>query len=226
MPKTARRAVPSSALTKAPLKQLTAQLTKPLAKPLTPNRRIQVRQSGVHGKGVFALMDIAEGERVVEYKGELIDWQEALRRHPHDPSDPNHTFFFHIDEERVIDGKVNGNSAKWINHSCGANCEADEDGVRVFIKAIRNIAAGEELNYDYGLIIDEKYTAKLKKEFACWCGSPECRGTMLAPKDKPKSKAVKKKAEKKAKIKTKEKAEKKAKKMKKANKADKANKAA
>lgn len=141
-------------------------------------------------------MDLAEGERVVQYKGELIDWQEALRRHPHDPSDPNHTFFFHIDEERVIDGKVNGNSAKWINHSCGANCEADEDGDRIFIKALRNIGAGEELNYDYGLIIDEKYTKKLKKEFACWCGSPECRGTMLAPKDKVKPKKAKSKKDK------------------------------
>ncbi len=180
--------------------------------PIAAARRIQVRQSGVHGKGVFALVDLAEGERVVQYKGELIDWQEALRRHPHDPSDPNHTFFFHINEERVIDGKVNGNAAKWINHSCGANCEADEDGDRIFIRALRNIAAGEELNYDYGLIIDEKYTKKLKKEFACWCGSPECRGTMLGPKDKVESKKDIAQAKKKSKVDKKSKADKKAKK--------------
>jgi len=55
-------------------------------------RRIQVRRSGVHGKGVFALRPIAEGEVVIEYVGEVISWDEAQRRHPHDPSDPNHTF--------------------------------------------------------------------------------------------------------------------------------------
>ena len=145
-------------------------------------RRVQTRRSGVHGKGVFALQDIPEGEVIIEYAGEIISWTEALRRHPHDPSDPNHTFYFHIDEDHVIDGKVNGNSAKWINHSCDPNCEADEEGTRVFIKALRNIKAGEELNYDYGLIIDERYTPKLKAEYPCWCGAKSCRGTLLAPK--------------------------------------------
>ncbi|MFZ2737327.1 MAG: SET domain-containing protein-lysine N-methyltransferase [Burkholderiaceae bacterium] len=148
----------------------------------TSGRRIQTRRSGVHGKGVFAVQDLAEGEIVVEYLGEVISWVEAQARHPHDPSDPNHTFYFHIDDKHVIDGKVGGNSARWINHACDPNCEADEEGGRVFIKALRNIAAGEELNYDYGLIIDERYTAKLKAEFPCWCGSKNCRGTLLAPK--------------------------------------------
>jgi SET domain-containing protein len=146
-------------------------------------RRIQVRRSGVHGKGVFALQDIAKGEVIIEYVGEIINWQEALRRHPHDPKDPNHTFYFHVDEDHVIDAKVGGNASRWINHSCGPNCEADEtDEGRVFIKALRKIKAGEELNYDYGLIIDEPYTKKLKAEYPCWCGSKNCRGTLLAPK--------------------------------------------
>ena len=73
-------------------------------------------------------------------------------------------------------------AARWINHSCNPNCEADEDEGRVFIKALRNIKAGEELNYDYGLILDGRHTAKIKKEFACRCGSRKCRGTLLAPK--------------------------------------------
>ena len=64
------------------------------------------------------------------------------------------------------------------------NCEADEKNGRVFIKAIRAIASGEELNYDYGLIIDERYTPKLKAEYPCWCGTKKCRGTLLAPKNK------------------------------------------
>ncbi len=146
-------------------------------------RRIQVRRSGVHGKGVFALRPIAAGDLIIEYKGEVITWPEALRRHPHDPADPNHTFYFHVDERHVIDAKVGGNAARWINHACEPNCQADEtpEG-RVFIRALRDLSPGEELFYDYGLIIDERYTPKLKREYACRCGSPICRGTMLAPK--------------------------------------------
>ncbi len=155
----------------------------PKPPPIT-GRRLQTRESGVHGKGVFALQDFAEGEWVIEYKGEIIDWKEALRRHPHDPSQPNHTFYFHIDDKNVIDGNVDGNSSRWINHCCDPNCEADEENGRVFIKTLRNIMAGEELNFDYGLVIDERYTAKLKAEYACWCGAKNCRGTMLAPKGK------------------------------------------
>ncbi len=156
------------------------------ASPVTggDTRRIQTRRSGVHGKGVFAVQPLAEGETLIEYIGEVINWKEALRRHPHDPKDPNHTFYFHIDEKHVIDAKVGGNSSRWINHSCKPNCEADEDGGRVFIKALRNIEAGEELFYDYGLIIDAKYTKKLLADYPCWCGAKKCRGTLLAPKDK------------------------------------------
>ena len=145
-------------------------------------RRIQVRRSGVHGKGVFALRPLKKGEVIIEYKGEVIDWPEALRRHPHDPKDPDHTFYFHIDDGNVIDAKHGGNAARWINHACEPNCEADEIDGRVFIKALRAIKPGEELFYDYGLIIDEKYTPKLKKQFACHCGAKACRGTMLARK--------------------------------------------
>jgi Proteins containing SET domain len=71
----------------------------------------------------------------------------------------------------VIDAKFGGNSSRWINHSCNPNCYADERDGRIFITALRNIQAGEELNYDYGLIIEERYTKKLKAEYPCWCGS-------------------------------------------------------
>jgi len=148
----------------------------------TGGRRIQVRKSGVHGKGVFSVAALKKGEVVIEYKGEIISWKEALRRHPHDPKDPDHTFYFHIDDGRVIDAAHGGNASRWINHSCNPNCEADEEEGRVFIKSLRNIKTGEELNYDYGLIIDEPYTKKLKAEYPCWCGSKNCRGTLLAPK--------------------------------------------
>jgi SET domain-containing protein len=134
----------------------------------------------VHGKGVFAVSDFAQGETIIEYVGEIITWPEALRRHPHDPQDPHHTFYFHIDEGHVIDAKYGGNSSRWINHSCKPNCEPDEVNGRIFIKARRNILAGEELNYDYGLVVDEPLTDKLKAEYPCWCGAKKCRGTLLA----------------------------------------------
>ena len=192
--------------------------------PVASGKRIQTRRSGVHGKGVFALQDIAEGETLIEYVGEVISWDEAQDRHPHDPNDPNHTFYFHVNEDRVIDALHGGNSSRWINHSCDPNCEADEDKDRIFIKAIRNIKAGEELNYDYGLIIDEPYTQKLKAEYPCWCGSAHCRGTLLSPKerkDTPKT-PKQKKAKAKAKVKTKDKVQ--AKPTQKASKAGKADK--
>jgi FKBP-type peptidyl-prolyl cis-trans isomerase len=145
---------------------------------------IQVRQSGVHGKGVFATEPIAKGEVLIEYKGDVITWKEALRRHPHDPSQPDHTFFFHIDDKHVIDGNANGNDARWINHACDPNCEADEVDGKIFIKSLRKLKADQELFYDYGLVIDGRLTKKLKKRFECRCGAESCRGTMLAPKDK------------------------------------------
>ena len=159
------------------------RMSKTVQAASSDRRRIQIRKSGIHGKGVFALQFIAAGELVIEYKGETISWPEALRRHPHDPSDPNHTFFFSLDDgSHVIDGKVRGNSSRWINHACKPNCEAEETDGRVFIKALRDLQPGEELFYDYGLVIDERYTAKLKKEYECRCGNPGCRRTMLAPK--------------------------------------------
>ena len=181
----------------------TPESTPRRSAPSTSGKRIQVRRSGVHGKGVFALQDIAEGETIIEYVGEIISWDEAQDRHPHDPSDPNHTFYFHVNEDRVIDALYGGNSSRWINHSCGPNCEADEENGRIFIKALRNIQAGEELNYDYGLIIDEPYTKKLKAEYPCWCGSAHCRGTLLSPKERKDT--PKTPSQKKAKAKTKNK---------------------
>jgi len=146
-------------------------------------KRIEVRRSGVHGKGVFALVPIAKGEIIIEYLGEVISWKKALKRHPHDPKDPHHTFYFHIDKKHVIDALHGGNDARWINHSCEPNCEADEAGGRIFIRTLRKLKAGEELNYNYGLVIDEPYTPSLLADYPCRCGAPTCRGTLLSPKD-------------------------------------------
>jgi uncharacterized protein len=144
---------------------------------------IEVRDSGVHGKGVFATTDLPKNTTLVEYVGEILTWKKAQKRHPHNPDDPNHTFFFHVDDKVVIDAAVGGNDARWINHACRPNCEPDDVDGRIFIKTIKKVRAGEELFYDYGLIIEDKLTKKLKAEYACRCGATSCRGTMLALPD-------------------------------------------
>lgn len=144
-----------------------------------------VRNSKVHGKGVYAARRIRKGERIVEYRGERITWKEADRRPPSDPDDPNHTFYFSLSGGKtVIDAGVKGNAARFINHSCAPNCETEEDeeGQRVFILARRDIKPGEELNYDYGLLVDGPITQAVKKDYECRCGARNCRGTMLALK--------------------------------------------
>lgn len=141
---------------------------------------IRVERSGVHGQGVFATRHLAAGERVIEYVGEVISMTEAIRRHPHDAHNPDHTFYFHLDDGRVIDALHGGNASKWINHSCRPNCVPDEVKGRIFILTRRSVFKGEELTFDYGLVSDEPMTEALKARYACRCGAKKCRGTMLA----------------------------------------------
>ena len=142
-----------------------------------------LRTSKIHGTGVYAARKIPAGTRIFEYIGEIISADEADRRHPVNPDDPFHTFFFALSNGTVIDGNVGGNDAKWINHSCEPNCETEEsDEFRVFIVALRDIGRGEELYYDYGLVLDERLTKTVKEQYRCLCGTPSCRGTMLALK--------------------------------------------
>ncbi|KAK54964.1 SET domain protein [Bordetella bronchiseptica MBORD675] len=150
-----------------------------------------VRRSRLHGNGVFATRKIPAGTRIIEYGGKRISAEEADRRHPTNPDDPFHTFFFSLSSGRVIDGGDEGNDARWINHSCDPNCEAQEGrhGKRVYIVALRDIARGEELFYDYGLVLDGRITRKLKEGYRCLCGTTPCRGTMLALPEKKKTKA-------------------------------------
>ena len=147
----------------------------------------EVRKSPVHGNGVFALRAIPAGERIIEYRGERITWDEATRRAAERGGPVNHTFYFSLADGNVIDGGRRGNDARWINHACEPNCEAYEEDGRVYIHALRDIDAGEELNYNYALIYDERHTPALKRLFACRCGTPACTGTMLAPKKRARS---------------------------------------
>jgi SET domain-containing protein len=160
--------------------------TKPAAK---ADPAYEVKKSPVHGNGVFARRHIDAGERIIEYRGERITWDEATQRAEDRGGPINHTFYFSLHDGRVIDGGSRGNEARWINHACSPNCEAYEDEGRVYIHALHPIEPGQELNYNYALIYDERHTPALKKLFECRCGTPGCTGTMLAPKKRQKKKA-------------------------------------
>jgi SET domain-containing protein len=145
-------------------------------------RRVSVRRSPIEGRGMFALRPIRKGARVVEYIGERISHREADRRHTSEDGWSPHTMLFIVDGKTVIDATVRGNSARWINHSCRPNCEAVDDAGRIYIEATRDIRPGEELTYDYNLLLDEPHTPAAKKAHACHCGAPRCRGTLLGRK--------------------------------------------
>ena len=138
-------------------------------------------------------ISIARGERLIEYKG---------RRRTHEDVDAGdagdvesgHTFLFTLNDDWVIDGALEGNDARWINHSCNPNCEAvreedeqDPKSSRVFIEALRAIRPGQELTYDYGITLAERHTPRLKKIWACRCGARNCTGTILRPKRRARS---------------------------------------
>lgn len=142
----------------------------------------EVRRSTIHGNGVFARRNIDAGERIVEYTGERISADESAVRAEQSGGPINHTFFFSLADGNVIDGGSVGNDSRFINHACEPNCEAYEEDGQVFIYALHAIDKGDELNYNYALIYEERHTAAVKKLFACRCGAPSCTGTMLAPK--------------------------------------------
>jgi len=158
---------------------------------------ILVRDSNVHGRGVFATRRIEKGERVIEYLGERVSHDEADRRYESKEENDSHTFLFIVDSKTVIDAGTEGNDARFFNHSCDPNCESVVEKRRVFIEALRSIEPGEEMTYDYQIYRDHDDPENIDEVFACRCGFANCRGTMLWPpepkKKKKRSKAVAKK---------------------------------
>ncbi len=142
----------------------------------------RIRRSAVSGRGAFATRDIRKGERLIEYLGERITHAVADARYDDASMTSHHTFLFSVSRQTVIDASVGGNDARFINHSCAPNCEAVIERSRVFIHAIRPIAKGDELFYDYGYERDGTETAEDERRYACHCGAAKCRGTILAPK--------------------------------------------
>ena len=150
---------------------------------------IEVRNSPVHGSGVFALRKIRKGSTIIEYLGDRVTHEEVDERYADKLDTDSHTFLFTVNSKIVIDAGSNGNDARFINHSCDPNCESTIKKKRVFIEAIRTIQPGEELNYDYAIGRDDDDAANVDEIFACRCGAANCRGSMLEPRKKPRKRA-------------------------------------
>ena len=127
------------------------------------------RQSAIHGVGGFAKEDIAAGTHVIEYVGEKITKAESLRR-----CESANEYIFSLDETCDLDGNVPWNPARFLNHSCDPNCEAEPDGGRIWIVARRGIRAGEEITFNYGYDLEDY------REHLCRCDAVECAGYIVA----------------------------------------------
>ncbi|MBV8742100.1 MAG: SET domain-containing protein-lysine N-methyltransferase [Sinobacteraceae bacterium] len=150
----------------------------------TDSQLIEVRRSDVHGLGVFALQPISKGTRIIEYLGERVTHAEADRRYESKDVNDSHTFLFIVDGRTVIDAGVDGNDARFFNHSCDPNCESVVEKRRVYIEAIRDVGPGEELTYDYQIQREDDDPENIDEVFACRCGFANCRGTMLWPTER------------------------------------------
>ena len=152
---------------------------------------IEVRHSPIHGHGVFALRRIRKRTTIIEYLGDRVSHAQADARYQDkDPKD-SHTFLFTVDAKTVIDGGVDGNDARFINHACDPNCQSTIMAKRVFIEALRTIQPGEELSYDYQIQRDAGDAHDVEEIFACRCGARRCRGSMLEEPKKPRSRPKK-----------------------------------
>jgi hypothetical protein len=147
--------------------------------PIPTSPLVEVRNSDVHGRGVFAVAPIAKGTRIFEYLGDRVSHAAADARYEDHDENDNHTFLFIVDRNTVIDAAVKGSDARFINHHCDGNCTSVIENRRVFIDSLRAIAPGEELGYDYEIGRDKDDPPNVDEIYACRCGSPKCRGSML-----------------------------------------------
>ncbi|MCB1095564.1 MAG: SET domain-containing protein-lysine N-methyltransferase [Verrucomicrobiae bacterium] len=140
--------------------------------------------SDIHQIGVFASRDIPEDTRIIEYVGEILKNEEADQRgidlaESVDGTDLASVFNFILDEEHQIDGNKEYNTARYINHSCDPNCWVDVIDGRIWVIALRDIAQGEELTFDYGFDVEHW------KEHPCRCGSVSCVGYIVSQEQWP-----------------------------------------
>jgi len=126
-----------------------------------------IRSSSIHAAGCYTTRAIRRGSRVCEYDGPRFTKDEADERY----KDRFITYLFSCGDGQVIDGF---GTAMFLNHCCDPNCETEESKGRIYIRAIRDIAAGEELTYEYNLHDSDD------EEGTCHCGVKNCRGTMFS----------------------------------------------
>lgn len=148
-----------------------------------------IKKSSIHGNGVFAARDIKDGERIVEYLGERITKQESNRRGLEQEEKSKKTgegavYIFELDDEYDIDGNFEYNDARFINHACETNCEAENIDGHIWIVATRDIKKGEEILYNYGYALEHFF------EHPCRCGKPNCVGYIVAVEDRLKLKKI------------------------------------
>jgi uncharacterized protein len=155
----------------------------------TPGPYFEVRRSPIQGRGGFATRTIRKGTRIVEYVGERISTRIANMRYVDDEMKRHHTFLFTIDSKTCIDAAVNGNDARFINHSCKPNCEAILEDERIFIYATKTIREGAELSYDYQYVVEGPIDDATLRMYVCRCGAAKCRGSILKPRRKKRVKA-------------------------------------
>jgi SET domain-containing protein len=142
---------------------------KPEVATQSSDPRLVVRDSPIHGRGIFARVDIPAGMRLLEYVGERISKSESLRR-----CEANNAYIFALDDRFDLDGNVEWNLARFINHSCSPNCETELIHGRICVLSILPIRAGEEITFNYSYDLVDHH------EHACRCGSPDCAGYIVA----------------------------------------------
>ena len=148
----------------------------------------KIKNSKIHGTGVFATKDIAKGTQIIEYVGDKITKQEGDKRSAKriknflNSEETGSVYIFELNEKYDIDGFTSYNKAKYINHSCSPNCEVDIINNRIWISSIKKIKSGEELGYDYGYDFDKDDF----KDHVCKCGSKNCVGFIISSDDWPK----------------------------------------
>ena len=138
----------------------------------------EIRQSGIHNRGLFATQDITEGTRIIEYIGEKITKAKAQHRANAWDQEARTTgkgfvYIFELNKRFDIDGNTEENTARLINHSCEPNCEANIVRGHIWITAIQDIITGEELTYDYG------YDMEHFLDHPCYCAKPSCLGFIV-----------------------------------------------
>ncbi|MEW6306202.1 MAG: SET domain-containing protein-lysine N-methyltransferase [Verrucomicrobiota bacterium] len=133
------------------------------------NEYLELRASAIHGTGAFAKKHIPAGTRIIEYVGRLIDKAESARQ-----CSLENAYIFSLNDQFDIDGNVEWNPARLINHSCHPNCEAIQEGDRIWVYALRDVRAGEEVSYNYG------YDLESYRDNPCRCGAPDCVGYIVA----------------------------------------------